>query len=156
MATIVAFSVTDKEMGEKALTQLEGKVEDAAMVYRTIKGKVKVEQTSDLTAGKGVLRGGLLGAAVSIFAGPLVGMTAAGGAVGAAYAAMRDKGIDDKLMKLAGEQLEAGEAAVFVLAGDSAAATIEGAVRDAGIDDVHATAFDEEAAGVVREVLKLG
>lgn len=156
MATIVAFSVSDREMGEKAITQLEGKVEDAAMVYKTVKGKVKVEQTSDLTAGKGVLRGGLLGAAVSIFAGPLVGMTAAGGAFGAAYAAMRDKGIDDQLMKLAGEQLEAGKAAVFVLADQGTAATIEGAVHDAGIDDVHTGVFDEEAAGVVREVLKLG
>jgi hypothetical protein len=34
---------------------------------------VKIQQSSDMTVGKGVVRGGLLGAAVSIFAGPLVG-----------------------------------------------------------------------------------
>lgn len=154
-ATIVAFSVRDKEMGEEALQRLEGKVEDAAMVYKTDKGKVKIEQTSDLTAGQGVLRGGLLGAAVSIFAGPLVGVAALGGAAGGAYAAIRDKGVDDKLMKLAGQQLERGKAAVFVLANEQTAETIVDATRAAGADDVRVTAFPEEAAGVVREALKL-
>lgn len=155
MATIVAFSVKDREMGEEALERLEGEVEDVAMVYKTEKGKVKVEQTSQLSAGQGVVRGGLLGAAVSIFAGPLIGVTAAGGAVGAAYAAMRDKGVDDKLIKLAGKQLENGGAAVFVLANEPTAAAIESAVLEAGMEDVQVGAFPEEAAGLVREALKL-
>lgn len=155
MATIVAFSVKDREMGQEALDRLEGDVEDVAMVYKTEKGKVKVEQTSQLSAGQGVVRGGLLGAAVSIFAGPLIGVAAAGGAAGAAYAALRDKGVNDKLIKLAGNQLENGRAAVFVLANEPTAAAIESAVLAAGMDDVQVGAFPEEAAGVVREALKL-
>lgn len=155
MATIVAFSVKDREMGKEALDRLEGDVEDVAMVYKTEKGKVKVEQTSQLSAGQGVVRGGLLGAAVSIFAGPLIGVAAAGGAAGAAYAALRDKGVNDKLIKLAGNQLENGRAAVFVLANEPTAAAIESAVLAAGMDDVQVGAFPEEAAGVVREALKL-
>ena len=155
MAAIVAFSVKDKEMGEEALERLEGQVEDVALVYKTDKGKVKIEQTSQLSAGQGVIRGGLLGAAVSIFAGPLVGVAAAGGASGAAYAAMRDKGVDDKLMKLAGKQLQNGQAAVFVLANEPTAAAIESAVLEAGMEDVQVGAFPEEAAGLVREALKL-
>ena len=155
MATIVAFSVKDREMGEEALERLEGEVEDVALVYKTEKGKVKVEQTSQLSAGQGVVRGGLLGAAVSIFAGPFIGVTAAGGAVGAAYAALRAKGVDAKLMKLAGTQRENGQAAVFVLADESAAAAIESAVLEAGMEDVQVGAFPEEAAGLVREALKL-
>ena len=155
MSTIVAFSVTDREMGEEALDRLEGVAEDAAMVYRTDRGKVKIQQSSDLTVGKGLLCGGLLGAAVSIFAGPLVGVTAAGGAVGAAYGAMRDKGVDDKVMKLAGKQLEAGHAAVFVLADDAVASAIETAVRDSGIADIEVGSFPEEAAAVARETLRL-
>lgn len=155
MATMVAFSVKDREMGEEALERLEGEVEDVAMVYKTEKGKVKVEQTSQLSAGQGVVRGGLLGAAVSIFTGPLIGVTAAGGAVGAAYAAMRDKGVDDKLIKLAGKQLGNGGAAVFVLTNEPTAAAIESAVLEAGMEDVQVGAFPEEAAGLVREALKL-
>lgn len=155
MAAIVAFSVKDREMGEEALERLDGQVEDVALVYKTDKGKVKVEQTSQLSAGQGVVRGGLLGAAVSIFAGPLIGVAAAGGAAGAAYAAMRDKGVDDKLMKLAGTQLQNGRAAVFVLANEPTAAAIESAVTEAGMEDVQVGAFPEEAAGLVREALKL-
>lgn len=155
MATIVAFSVKDREMGQEALDRLEGDVEDVAMVYKTEKGKVKVEQTSQLSAGQGAVRGGLLGAAVSIFAGPLIGVAVAGGAAGAAYAALRDKGVDDKLITLAGKQLENGRAAVFVLANEPTAAAIESAVLAAGMEDVQVGAFPEEAAGLVREALKL-
>jgi uncharacterized membrane protein len=155
MAAIVAFSVKDRQMGEEALERLDGEVDDVALVYKTDKGKVKIEQTSQLSAGQGVVRGGLLGAAVSIFAGPLIGVAAAGGAAGGVYAAMRDKGMDDKLMKLAGKQLDNGQAAVFVLANDPTAAAIESAVIDAGMEDVQVGVFPDEAAGLVREALKL-
>lgn len=155
MATIVAFSVKSRDMGEEALERLEGVAEDAALVYKTSHGKVKVQQSSDLTVGKGMLRGGLLGAAVSIFAGPLVGMAAAGGAAGAAYGALRDKGVSDKVMKLAGKQLEAGQAAVFVLAEDDIANAIESAVRDSGVSDIEVGSFPAAAESVIKETLKI-
>ena len=60
MSTIVAFTVSSKEMGEEALERLDGHVKDVAMVYKTDKGKVKLVQTSDLTAGQGVVRGASL------------------------------------------------------------------------------------------------
>ena len=155
MAKIVALSVESKAQGEEALDRLRDVTEDAAMVYRTDRGRVRIEQSSDMTVGKGLVRGGLLGGAVSIFAGPLVGMAAAGGALGGAYGALRDKGVPDKVMKLAGQQLEKGHAAVFVLADEATADTIESQVRAAGIEGVEVGSFDEEAAGVVRETLKL-
>lgn len=156
MATIVAFGVKTREQGEEALDRLEGVAEDAALVYKTRHGKVKVQQSSDITAGKGALRGGLIGAAVSIFAGPLVGMTAAGTALGIAYGALRDKGVPDKIMKLAGKQLEDGHAAVFVLADDNVAKAIESAVRESGMEDVEVGSFSEDAEKVVLETLKTG
>jgi uncharacterized membrane protein len=156
MATIIAFPVESKEQGEEALERLEGNVTDAALIYKNKRGHVKIAQSSDMTVGKGLVRGGLLGAAVSIFAGPLIGVAAAGGAAGAAYGALRDKGVSDKLMKLAGKQLEDGGAAVFVLADDETAETIRQAVVDAGVSEVEIGSFDAEAEGVVKEVLKLG
>lgn len=155
MPTIVAFPVASKEQGEEALDQLEGKVTDAALVYKNKHNRVKIQQSSDMTVGKGVVRGGLLGAAVSIFAGPFVGMAVAGGAVGGAYGALRDKGVDDKLMKLAGKQLEDGGAAVFVLADDDVAETIRQAVVDAGVSGVEVGTFPVETEGVIKELLKL-
>ena len=155
MAQIVAFSVESRAQGEEALDRLRDVAEDAAMVYRTDRGRVRIEQSSDMTVGRGLVRGGLLGGAVSIFAGPLVGMAAAGGALGGAYGALRDKGVPDKVMKLAGKQLEKGRAAVFVLADDTTAERIENEVRAAGIEGVEVGSFPEEAAGIVRETLTL-
>jgi|GEM_PF-5154914 uncharacterized membrane protein len=156
MATILAFPVASKQEGDDALERLEGNVTDVALVYRNKHGRVKIEQTSDMTVGKGAVRGGLLGAVVSIFAGPLVGVAVAGGAAGAAYGALRDKGVSDKMMKLAGKQLDGTGAAVFVLADDDVAASIQQAVIDAGVPEVEVEAFPAEAEGVVKEVLKLG
>lgn len=58
-------------------------------------------------------------------------------------------------MKLAGRQPEQGGAAVFVLAEDEQVASIEAAVRGAGIEDVEVGSFPEEAAGVACESLEL-
>lgn len=154
MATIVAFAVDSREIGEEALEKLEGKVADVALVYKNKHGRVKIQQTSDMTVGKGVVRGGVIGAVASIFVGPLVGMAVATGVVGGAYGALRDKGVSDKVMKLAGKQLEDGKAAVFVLADDDVAQHIADEVKAAGGADVEVSSFPADAQKVAKEVLK--
>ncbi len=160
MAKIVAFSVPSEADGRKALEELEDidGVKDVAMVFKNDKGKVKIRQTSDATVGKSAVGGGLLGAVVSIFAGPLVGVAAAGAAAGGVYGALRDKGVNDKLMKLAGAQLEDGQAAVFVLAEDDEADAIEKKVRSLSNlqqykGEIEVGSFDADAQKVVREHL---
>ena len=155
MAMIVAFSVTSRAMGEEALERLEGVAQDAALVYKSNGGRVTVQQSSDLTVGTGIPRGGLIGAAVSIFTGPLAGLTSAGSTAGAAYGALRETGVSDEVMELAGKQLEAGHAAVFVLAEDGVAHAIESAVRDAGAAEIEVGTFPAEAESVVKETLKI-
>ena len=82
-----------------------------------------------MTAGKGAASGALLGAAIGIFAGPVVGLAAAGAAGGGLIAKLVDRGVDNKMMKLAGEELETGHAAVFVMAEDAKADQIAGKIR---------------------------
>lgn len=156
MSKIVAFSVASKEQGEEALERLEdvAGVDDVAMVFKNAKGKVKIQQTSDATVGKSAVKGAVLLGVASIFVGPLVGMAAGGAVAGGVYGALRDKGVSDKVMKLAGEQLEAGKAAVFVLAEDEVADRITEQVR-ALYDDVEVGEFDADAQKLVREALKL-
>jgi uncharacterized membrane protein len=158
MAKIVAFSVPTMADGERALEELEAvpDVTDVALVYKNDGGKVKIRQTSDATGGKGMIRGGLLGGVASIFVGPLVGMAAAGAAVGGLYGALRDKGVSDKLMKLAGDQLEAGKAAVFVLADDATADRIADEVaKVADGQGIEVGDFPVEAQALVREALEV-
>src|SRR6478752_8068689 len=120
---VVMINVTSRDDGLRVLDRVDaGKdtgeinVEDVAMVYKTDKGKVKVQQTADATAGKGAVKGGGLGLLVGIFAAPLVPAVAVGAGVGALVGRARDRGISDDLVKQAGRAIETYGAVVFVLA----------------------------------------
>lgn len=162
MAKIVGFSVPDRATGIEAADKLEytGMVDDVAVVYRNEAGDVRIRQSRDATTADSAFQGSLLGAVVSVFVGPLVGMAAAGAVAGGLYGALRDKGVDDDLMRLAGRQLEADQAAVFVLAADNVAEHIEATVRSWSVVDKFAGSlvtgsFPAEAQAVVRERLAL-
>lgn len=89
-------------------------LEDAVVVVRNQKGKVKIKQTQDLVA-SGVLSGGLWGVLIGlIFFNPLLGW-ATGAAAGALSGSVTDIGIDDNFIKEIGNTLEPGTSAIFVL-----------------------------------------
>ena len=120
---VVMINVTSRDDGLRVLDRLdtatetgEINVEDVAMVYKNDKGKVKIHQTADATAGKGAVRGGGLGLLVGVFAAPLVPAIAVGAGIGALVGKARDRGISDDLIKQAGQAIETYGAVVFVLA----------------------------------------
>ena len=161
MAKIVAFTVPTLEDGDKALEALEDArdVDDVALVYKNDKGKVKIRQTSDVGAGKGAVRGALLGATVGLFAGPVAGVAAAGAAGGGMLAALGDRGVDNKLMKLAGEQLDGGHGAVFVMAEDAKADAIAARIKQLSNlkqydGEITVGAFPADAQKLVKEQIK--
>jgi len=89
------------------------KLKDAVAVTKTEKGKIKLHQTMDDTAGKGFLKGGLIGILFALLLGP-AGWVVAGAALGTAFA-MFDRGIKDKLLKELGEKMTPSESAVALL-----------------------------------------
>jgi uncharacterized membrane protein len=161
---IIMIAVESREQGLDALDRLddavaEGRVtvEDAAMVYKNDKGKVKIHQTHDATGGKGAVRGGALGLLVGVFAAPLVAATAVGAGAGALVAKFRDSGVSDKMMKQAGELIEGSEAGIFILADDSSVAAIAEHLDAVGLDGKKAdyTILPPEAQGLLTEALKV-
>ncbi len=87
---------------------------DAVVVVRDDKGKVKLRQMHNLTAG-GALSGGFWGMLIGIlFLNPLFGF-AVGAAAGAISGALSDVGINDAFMKKLAETLKPGTAALCVL-----------------------------------------
>src|SRR4029079_5285879 len=129
---VVMINVTSRDDGLRVLDRVDAaketgeiNVEHAAMVYKNDKGKVKIQQTTDATAGKGAVKGGGLGLLVGIFAAPLVPAVAVGAGIGALIGKARDRGISDDLIKQAGQAIETYGAVVFVLAdqGNSQAIT---------------------------------
>ena len=89
-------------------------MEDAVVVTKDEKGKIKLHQSVNLTAA-GAVGGSFWGMLIGlIFLNPLVGMAVGAGA-GAISGMLTDIGIDDKMMKEMAESLKPGNSALFVL-----------------------------------------
>ena len=89
---VVMINVTSRDDGLRVLDRVDAATETGeinvdyvAMVYRTDKGKVKIHQTADATAGKGAVKVGGLGLLVGIIAAPLVPAVAVGAASGRSW-----------------------------------------------------------------------
>jgi uncharacterized membrane protein len=103
-----ALAVVRKLEKEKVV-----KLKDAVAITTTEKGKIKLHQTKDDPAGKGFLKGGLIGLIFALLFGP-AGWIVAGAALGTAFS-MFDRGIKNKLLKELGENMTSDESALAVL-----------------------------------------
>ena len=118
--SFIVVKYPKRETGEAALsvvTQLAKrdvvKLKDAVAITKSDKGKIKLHQTKDDPAGKGFLKGGLIGLIFAVIFGP-AGWVVAGALLGTAFA-MFDRGIKDKLLKELGEDMTTDESALAVL-----------------------------------------
>jgi len=118
--SFIVVKYPQKDTGEAALAAVLGlakekvvKLRDAVAITKTEAGKLKLHQTKDDTAKKGLLKGGAIGVLFAILLGP-VGWVAAGAALGTAFA-MFDRGIKDKLLKELGEKMTPEQSALAVL-----------------------------------------
>ena len=98
----------EAEEGLLALRKMEKEhlidLEDAAIVVKNEKGKVKIKQTNDLVS-EGTISGSLWGALIGLlFLEPLLGL-AIGAASGALGGALQDIGVNDSFMKELGQTL---------------------------------------------------
>ncbi len=89
-------------------------LDDAVVVIKNEKGKVKVKQSYDLVT-SGALSGGFWGSLIGLlFLHPLLGV-AAGLATGALSGALTDIGVDDEFIKDLGKTIEPSTSALFLL-----------------------------------------
>ncbi|WP_055565475.1 DUF1269 domain-containing protein [Streptomyces atriruber] len=121
MADLVVLGFTDKDKAEavlrlsKELSRQELlDLEDAALAWRTMDGKVHVRQSYSLT-GAGAAGGALWGTLFGLlFLMPVFG-AAVGAATGAVAGKLSDIGVSDAFIKEVANTLEPGKAAVFAL-----------------------------------------
>jgi uncharacterized membrane protein len=96
-------------------------LEDAVVVVKNDKGKVKLHQTFDLSSA-GAINGGFWGSLIGLmFLNPLLGL-AVGASAGAVSGALSDVGIDDNFMKEVGATMTPGSSSLFVLLRNPSAA----------------------------------
>src|SRR5260370_37687399 len=106
---------------------------DAVAVYRDYKGKLRVDQSYQMTTGEGAAWGGLFGGMIgALLAAPFTGGASAvaalaagslsGVALGATFGAIdadswkEDYGISEDFLDRVGSMIQPGDSAVFVLA----------------------------------------
>jgi uncharacterized membrane protein len=87
---------------------------DSAVVSRTGRGEIELDQSREVSAGDGIVGVGTAG----LVAGLLLGLPIAGallGLAGGAALGLRDTGIPDSRMRKLGEDLQPGQALLCVL-----------------------------------------
>ncbi len=91
------------------------RIDDAAIVAKDDRGRIRIHQTKDVSPGQGAATGTWFGVLAGLlFMAPLVGAVL-GAAIGGIWAKLRDIGISDRQMREMGEALGSGDAALFLL-----------------------------------------
>jgi uncharacterized membrane protein len=129
-------------------------MEDAVVVTKDEKGKVKLHQAMNLTVA-GAASGGFWGMLLGlIFLNPLLGW-AAGTGMGALSGKLSDIGIDDKMMKELAESFTDGDSALFVLVRKATPdKVLEGLKEFAGKGKVLKTSLKQDSEEALRAVLE--
>ena len=128
-------------------------MEDAAYVTKNREGKIKLHQSSSLTAA-GALGGGMWGLLIGVlFFAPVLGV-AAGAAAGALSGKLADIGIDDRFMKDLSTRLQPGTSALFVLVRRATPERVLEEIRPFG-GTVLKTSLAPDAEQTLQEALSL-
>jgi uncharacterized membrane protein len=159
VSDLIAVAYPDKETAEtvrkklgELMVQHAIELEDAVVVDRDEKGRVKLHQVHRTAAGGaagGALWGGLIGL---LFLAPLLGMVV-GAAAGGASGALADVGVSDRFMKDLGQKLAPGGAALIVLVRKVTPDKVLPEIEQYG-GEVIQTSLDDEAETRLREVLE--
>jgi uncharacterized membrane protein len=123
-ARLVVVSCASREDADRALaalSALDAKVADAAVVTCTPGGRIELHQTRQVAAGEGVVAGGTVGFVAGMLLGGPVGGALLGLLGGGLWGA-RDTGVPDARLRELGESLTPGRALLCALVGEESAA----------------------------------
>ncbi len=160
ISVVAAFYRNETEAGEM-LTQLkqmdkDGIIDiiDAAVMVKAEDGrKLKVNETAELTAKKGGVRGALVGGVLGIIFPPsILAMAAVGAAAGAAIGHFTDQGFDNNLLKEIGENLPPGGSCIVAVIEETWLAKLSTALE--GYVDLARYTLDAESAAKLTAALK--
>ena len=138
---------------------------DAVAVYRDSNGKLRVDQSYQMTTGEGAAWGGLFGGLIgALIAAPFTGGASAaaalaagslsGVALGATFGAIdaeswkEDYGIAEDFVDRVGAMIQPGDSAIFVLARTVNPDLVADAFRGYGGDVIRTTLTDRQRARV--------
>jgi uncharacterized membrane protein len=105
-------------------------LKDAAVITKDSKGKVKLEETAELTTREGAVRGAIVTGVLGLIYPPsLIVSLLAGGVIGGLIGRVRDTGIKNANLKEIADRLEPGKSAVIALGEGEWVDEIQGALK---------------------------
>ena len=158
MSTLTVLALQNEQEAEQMMGTIKNlqaqnliKVDDAAVLTRKPNGNPKIHQAHDLV-GAGALGGAFWGMLVGLlFFSPLLG-AAVGAGVGALMGKMTDIGIDDNFIKQTGNQIQPGQAGVFLLTRDAVMDRVADALKPYNYKMIY-TSLSKEDEMHLRETL---
>jgi uncharacterized membrane protein len=129
-------------------------LEDSVVVTRDSKGKVKLDQATNLTAA-GAIGGGFWGMLIGLlFLNPLLG-AALGATAGALSARFHDIGVSDEMMRDVGKSMHPGTSALFVLVRRATVdKVLDGLKGFAGKGKIFQSSLSKDDEATLREALE--
>jgi uncharacterized membrane protein len=131
---LVVVSCASREEAEQALDalgELKAGILDAAVVTRSDRGRIDLEQAHQVAAGEGVVAGGTVGFLAGMLLGGPVGGALLGMLGGGVWGA-RDTGVPDARLRELGESLAPGGALLCALVQADDAGTVRERLADYG------------------------
>jgi uncharacterized membrane protein len=121
MSELVVIVFVTAEQALQARVSIKGlekegvvKLDDAAIVSRSLEGKVTVKNELDSGVAMGALGGSLIGLLLASVFFPLAGLMV-GAAIGAAVGHLLHKDVDQTFVKEVTQKIEPGKSALFIL-----------------------------------------
>jgi uncharacterized membrane protein len=129
-------------------------LEDSVVVTRNAKGKVKLDQATNLTAA-GAIGGGFWGMLIGlVFLNPLLG-AAVGATAGALSMRNKDIGVSNEMTRDVGQSLKPGTSALFVLVRRATVdKVLDGLKSFAGKGKVFQSSLTKDDEATLREALE--
>lgn len=161
MSTLVAVVFHDESTAFEmrgALAKMQSQylleLDDAVVVTRDLKGRIKLHQAVSLTAA-GAATGAFWGMLIGLlFFNPLLGLAVGAGA-GALSGKLTDLGVDKTMAKQLGDELTPGSSALIVLLRKvTADRVLDGLKQFAGKGRVFQTSLSKDDEKSLREVLE--
>ena len=155
---LMAASYADRDRAATVLTMIQqmhsaGKITlvDAALVTKDQDGKVHIQETREVSAKKGALRGALVTGVLGVIYPPsLIATVLVGGAAGGLWGKLRDTGIKTGKLKEITEALEPAHGAVVVLVEAGSAPLVARNMTEAG-GTVMQQSLDSTAAAAIEQ-----
>lgn len=162
MSNLIVYTYNTEAKASEVLTKIAAMkqeniqkpllaIEDAAVVIKNAKGKVKVRQTLESAVkGGNVASGGFWGILVGfLFGGPLFGALLGMG-FSALFGRKIDLGIDNAFIEGISDELAPGDSALFLLIHDTPVETITTALAQFGGNLYHSTLSDEASEVITK------